>query len=36
MSTGSVTAWNMQNKLTFLYTVPMFHCNGWDIHGLLH
>ena len=29
MSTGSVTAWNMQNKLTFLYTVPMFHCNGW-------
>ena len=29
MSTGSVTAWNMPNKLTFLYTVPMFHCNGW-------
>ena len=29
MSTGSVTAWNMTNKLTFLYTVPMFHCNGW-------
>ncbi len=29
MSTGSVTAWNMTNKLTFLATVPMFHCNGW-------
>ena len=29
MSTGSVTAWNMTNKLTYLATVPMFHCNGW-------
>ena len=29
MSTGSVTAWNMPNRLNFLYTVPMFHCNGW-------
>ncbi len=29
MATGSVTAWNMPNKLNFLYTVPMFHCNGW-------
>ena len=29
MSTGSVTAWNMTNKLTFLATVPMFNCNGW-------
>ena len=29
MSTGSVTAWNMTNKITFLATVPMFHCNGW-------
>ncbi len=29
MSVGSVTAWNMSNKLTYLYTVPMFHCNGW-------
>ena len=29
MSMGSVTAWNMPNKLTYLYTVPMFHCNGW-------
>ena len=29
MATGSITAWNMPNKLNFLYTVPMFHCNGW-------
>ena len=29
MSTGSATAWNMPNRLNFLYTVPMFHCNGW-------
>ena len=28
MSMGSVTAWNMPNKPTYLYTVPMFHCNG--------
>jgi fatty-acyl-CoA synthase len=29
MATGSATAWNMPNKLNFLYVVPMFHCNGW-------
>ena len=29
MSTGSITAWNMPNYLTYLYVVPMFHCNGW-------
>tara|TARA_B100001123_G_scaffold163326_1_gene188177 strand:+ start:4275 stop:5909 length:1635 start_codon:yes stop_codon:yes gene_type:complete len=29
MSMGSVVAWNMPNRLTYLYTVPMFHCNGW-------
>ena len=29
MSTGSITAWNMNNHLTYLYIVPMFHCNGW-------
>ena len=29
MSTGSITAWNMTNHLTYLYIVPMFHCNGW-------
>ena len=31
MSMGSVSAWNMPNRLTYLYTVPMFHCNGWGI-----
>jgi len=29
MATGSAAAWNMPNRLNFLYTVPMFHCNGW-------
>lgn len=29
MTMGSVIAWNMPNFLTYLYTVPMFHCNGW-------
>ena len=29
MSMGSVIAWNMPNHLRYLYTVPMFHCNGW-------
>jgi len=29
MSTGSAAAWSMPNRLNFLYTVPMFHCNGW-------
>jgi fatty-acyl-CoA synthase len=29
MSMGSVIAWNMPNHVKFLYTVPMFHCNGW-------
>ena len=29
MTMGSVIAWNMPNHLTYLYTVPMFHCNGW-------
>jgi len=29
MSTGSVVAWNMPNRLNFLTVVPMFHCNGW-------
>lgn len=28
MSMGSVIAWNMPNHLKYLYTVPMFHCNG--------
>ncbi|HIF61904.1 MAG TPA: acyl-CoA synthetase [Candidatus Pelagibacter sp.] len=29
MATGSAVAWNMPTHLSFLYTVPMFHCNGW-------
>ena len=29
MATGSSVAWDMPSKLNFLYTVPMFHCNGW-------
>ena len=29
MSTGSSTAWNMPNGLSFLTIGPMFHCNGW-------
>jgi fatty-acyl-CoA synthase len=29
MATGSAVAWNMPTQLSFLYTVPMFHCNGW-------
>jgi fatty-acyl-CoA synthase len=29
MSMGSVIAWNMPNHLKYLFTVPMFHCNGW-------
>lgn len=29
MTMGSIIAWNMPNHLKYLYTVPMFHCNGW-------
>jgi len=29
MATGSSVAWNMPTHLSFLYTIPMFHCNGW-------
>lgn len=29
MTMGSVIAWNMPNHPKYLYTVPMFHCNGW-------
>jgi fatty-acyl-CoA synthase len=29
MTMGSAIAWNMPNHLRYLYTVPMFHCNGW-------
>ena len=29
MSMGTVPVWNMQMHPTYLYVVPMFHCNGW-------
>jgi fatty-acyl-CoA synthase len=29
MSMGTVCAWNLPHHPTYLYTVPMFHCNGW-------
>ena len=29
MSMGTVTGWGLGERPTYLYTVPMFHCNGW-------
>lgn len=29
MSMGTVTDWNLPRHPSYLYTVPMFHCNGW-------
>ena len=29
MSMGTVVGWGLPAKPTYLYTVPMFHCNGW-------
>lgn len=29
MAMGSVPAWGMRRHCVYLYTVPMFHCNGW-------
>lgn len=29
MSMGTIAAWNIQKNPRYLYTVPMFHCNGW-------
>lgn len=29
MAMGTIPAWHMQMHPTYLYTVPMFHCNGW-------
>ncbi|MEQ9491823.1 MAG: acyl-CoA synthetase [Alphaproteobacteria bacterium] len=29
MSMGTVAGWNLPQHPTYLYTVPMFHCNGW-------
>jgi len=29
MSLGTVVGWGLQPHPRYLYTVPMFHCNGW-------
>ena len=29
MSMGTVAGWGLGERPTYLYTVPMFHCNGW-------
>ncbi len=29
MAMGTVPAWNVPMHPTYLYTVPLFHCNGW-------
>ncbi|MYD76842.1 MAG: AMP-binding protein [Gammaproteobacteria bacterium] len=29
MSMGTVSAWQIPKHPRYLYTVPMFHCNGW-------
>ena len=29
MSMGTVIGWQLPNHPKYLYTVPMFHCNGW-------
>jgi fatty-acyl-CoA synthase len=29
MSLGTIAGWGLPPHPTYLYTVPMFHCNGW-------
>jgi len=29
MSMGTVIGWNLADHPTYLYVVPLFHCNGW-------
>ncbi len=29
MALGTVAGWNLSGHPIYLYTVPMFHCNGW-------
>jgi fatty-acyl-CoA synthase len=29
MVLGTIAGWGLVNHPTYLYTVPMFHCNGW-------
>ncbi|USG62396.1 acyl-CoA synthetase [Sneathiella marina] len=28
-ATGSAMTWNLPKSATYLWTLPMFHCNGW-------
>ena len=28
-SIGNITTWGMQHQPRYLWTLPMFHCNGW-------
>ncbi len=32
MSMGTIADWSLPQNPTYLYTVPLFHCNGWG-HG---
>lgn len=29
MALGTIAAWQLPSSSVYLYTVPMFHCNGW-------
>mgnify|MGYP003321265546 FL=1 len=29
MTMGTIADWQMPRHLSYLYTVPLFHCNGW-------
>jgi len=29
LALGNILAWNMQSAPIYLWTLPMFHCNGW-------
>ncbi len=29
MSLGTIASWNIPHRPNYLYSVPMFHCNGW-------
>lgn len=29
MTMGTISSWNVPHSPNYLYTVPMFHCNGW-------
>ena len=29
LATGNVLAWEMPHRPVYLWTLPMFHCNGW-------